>query len=135
MRVDSGPWDDSGGCPVTTPDEFFSDKALAKQLYEAVRQAIASLGEAGIRVGKSQIAFRRRIAFAWVWMPGQYLTGRPTAPLVLSVGLRRRAESPRWKQVVESAPGRFTHHLELYAVPDVDAEVRAWLREAWEAAE
>jgi hypothetical protein len=79
---------------VTTPDEFFSDKALAKQLYEAVRQAIASLG----------------------------------------VGLRRRAESPRWKQVVESAPGRFTYHLELYAVPDVDAEVRAWLREAWEAA-
>ncbi len=90
---------------MTTPDEFFSDKALAKQLYEAVCQAIASLGEAGIRVGKSQIAFRRG-----------------------------RAESPCWKQVVEPAPGRFTHHLELYAVTDIDEEVRDWLREAWEAA-
>ncbi len=113
-----------------TPDEFFSDNVLARQLYEAVCQEIAAIGETGLRVGKSQIAFRRRRAFAWVWTPGQYLTGRPTAPLVLTLALRRHDESPRWKQIVEPAPGRFMHHLELYAVADVDAEVRGWLREA-----
>jgi len=119
---------------VTTPDEFFADKPLAKQLYEAVHQEIEALGETSLRVGRSQIAFRRRRAFAWVWMPGQSLTGRPAAPLVLPLGLRRRDESPRWKQGVEPAPGRCTHHLELHAVTDIDAEVRQWLREAWEAA-
>ena len=45
-----------------------------------------------------------------------------------------RDHSPRWKQVVEPAPGRFTHHLELRSVDEVDDEVGGWLREAWEAA-
>jgi hypothetical protein len=50
---------------------------------------------------------------------------------VLTVGLRRRDGSPRWKQIVEPYPGRFTHHLELRSPGEVDAEVEAWLREAW----
>ena len=53
---------------------------------------------------------------------------------MLSVGLERRDESPRWKQVVEVRPGRFMHHLELRSADEIDDEVRAWLREAWELA-
>jgi hypothetical protein len=94
---------------------------------------IEGLGGVMLRVSKSQVAFRRRTAFAWVWMPEQYLH-RPAAPLVLTVGLRRRDPSPRWKQVVEPAPGRFTHHLELYSAADLDDDVRRWLLEAWEKA-
>ena len=41
---------------------------------------------------------------------------------------------PRWKQIVEPAPGRFMHHLEPYAREELDGEVAAWLREAWEGA-
>lgn len=37
--------------------------------------------------------------------------------------------------LAEPAPGRFTHHLELWAGDEIDDEVRAWLRQAWEAAE
>lgn len=66
-------------------------------------------------------------------MPGVYLRGQ-YAPLVLTLGLRRRHPSPRWKEVVEPAPGRFTHHLELNAAAEIDDEVRSWLREAWAAA-
>jgi hypothetical protein len=51
--------------------------------------------------------------------------------LVLSVFLRRRHGSPRWKEVVEPKPGRFTHHVELGAAKEVDNEVRGWLSEAW----
>jgi hypothetical protein len=36
--------------------------------------------------------------------------------------------------VVEPYPGRFIHHLELYATSDIDNEVRKWLQEAWTAA-
>lgn len=51
-----------------------------------------------------------------------------------TLGFRHRDLSPRWKEIVEPAPGRFAHHLELYAARDIDAEVKDWLRAAWEAA-
>lgn len=116
-----------------TPDEFFAGKPLPFALFTRVAQMVEALGPASLRATKSQIAFRRRRAFAWVWMPERYLR-RPAAPLVLSLALPRRDGSPRWKEVVEPAPGRFMHHLELSDVAELDDEVRAWLRQAWEAA-
>ncbi len=103
------------------------------QLFEAVRLAIEDIGPVEVRLSKSQVSFRRRRPFAAVWMPGRYLRSK-TAPLVLTIYLRRREPSPRWKEVVEPAPGRFTHHLELYSTTDIDEEVRHWLQEAWTAA-
>ena len=66
-------------------------------------------------------------------MPGQYLCEK-TAPLVLTFSFHGRDESPRWKEVVQPAPDRYTHHLELFSTADVDDEVRGWLRDAWTAA-
>ena len=116
-----------------TPDEFFADQALPKELFAAIRQEVEALGQVSIRVTKSQIAFRRRRNFALVWMPGQYLRGR-VAPLVLTLSLPGRDQSLRWKEIVEPAPDRFTHHLEVYTPVDIDEQVRGWLRQAWEAA-
>jgi hypothetical protein len=116
-----------------TLDELFAGQEEARQIFEAVREAVEAVGPAEVRVTKSQVAFRRRQAFAWAWRPGAYLRGKH-APLVLTVGLRHREPSPRWKEVVEPTPGRFTHHLELRSAEEVDGEVCAWLREAWEAA-
>lgn len=82
---------------------------------------------------KSQVAFRRRKAFAWAWIPDRYLHG-DHAPLVLTLSFAERNESPRWKQIVQPTPKHFTHHLELWSETEIDAEVRSWLREAWEAA-
>jgi hypothetical protein len=114
-------------------DEFFAGQDESRGLFEAVRLALEAVGAVELSVTRSQIAFRRRKAFAWVWMPGKYLR-RKAAPLVLSIALRRRDRSPRWKEVVEPAPGRLMHHLELWSSREVDAEVRAWLDEAWNAA-
>lgn len=114
-------------------DAWLDGRPGARPLFEAVRGAIAGCGEASLRVSKAQVAFRRKRAFAWIWRPDDWLHGHH-APLVLTVGLRRRDASPRWKEVVEPRPGRFTHHLELHAPADVDAEARAWLAEAWAAA-
>jgi hypothetical protein len=117
-----------------TPDEFFAGQALPKELFAAVRQEIEALGQVSIRVTKSQIAFCWLRNFAWVWMPGRYLKAR-AAPLVLTLSLPWRDRSPRWKEIVEPAPGRFTHHLELHSTSDIDSPVRDWLRQAWEAAD
>jgi hypothetical protein len=122
-----------------TLDEFFAGQEQSRQLFDALRQVVEAIGPVELRVTKSQVAFRRTAvpsrpkAFAWAWRPGQYIRGR-TAPLVLTLGLRRRDASPRWKEIVEPTPGWFTHHLELYSGGDIDEEVRLWLREAWLAA-
>ncbi len=86
-----------------------------------------------LRVTKSQVAFIHQKAFAWAWVPGKYLKGK-TAPLVLTFSFRERDPSPRWKEIVEPYPGRFTHHLEIFNPADIDGEVRAWLRTAREGA-
>jgi hypothetical protein len=116
-----------------TPDEFFAGNDRSKALFEAVLRELDVLTEVNVSASKSQIAFRRRRTFAAVWMPGQYLK-RQTTPLVLTIYLDLRDPSSRWKQIVAPAPHRFTHHLELNSVSDIDDEVRAWLLKAWEQA-
>jgi hypothetical protein len=116
-----------------TLDEFFAGRDLSRRIFDALSRAIAELGPAELRVTKSQVAFRRRVGFAWAWVPGMYLRGEQ-APLVLTLSLRRRDASQRWKEIVEPAKERFTHHLELRGPDEVDAEVRAWLAEAWSGA-
>ena len=113
-----------------TIDEFFAGYALPREIFDGVRNAIDALGPNEIRISKSQISFRRRKAFAWLWMPCRYLRGK-TAPLVLTLSFHNRDGSPRWKEIVQPAPGRFTHHLELFTTADIDDEVSAWLRDAW----
>ena len=110
-------------------DAFFAGRPASRAVFEAVRAAVTAAGPAAVRVGRSQVAFRRRVGFAYAWVPGRVL--RSDVPLVLTVALRRRDASPRWKEVVEPRPGRFSHHLELRATAEVDDAVRAWIAEAW----
>ena len=112
---------------------YFAGDGAARKLFDALSAIVEQIGPAQIQVTRSQVAFRRRKAFAWAWRPAQYLGGE-RAPLVLTLGFRHRDTSPRWKEIVEPRPGYFTHHLELHAVADLDDEVRAWLSEAWAAA-
>jgi len=113
-----------------TVDEFFEGHEPSRQLFEAVQRTINEIGIAELRVTKSQIAFYRRKAFAWVWMPGKYLHGK-VAPLVLTFSFYRHDQSPRWKKIVKTTQRQYTHHLELHSVEDIDKEVRDWLADAW----
>ena len=116
-----------------TVDEFFGDAVLARRLFDALAAEIERFGRASVRVSKSQVAFRRRKNIAVVWLPGKYLRP-PVAPLVLTLSFPKRDASPRWKQITQVAPKRFTHHLELHALKDINAQVRGWLHAAWKAA-
>ena len=113
-----------------TLDEFFAGCEQSRRIFAALQEAVGTVGAAELSVTKSQVAFYRRRAFAWAWMPGAYLRGKQ-APLVLTLSLRRRDPSPRWKAIVEPVPGRFTHHMELYSSAEIDDEMRARLQEAW----
>lgn len=116
-----------------TLDEFFSGHEESRRIFDTLRAAIDELAPTEIRVTESQVAFRRGRAFAWAWVPDRYLRGGH-APLVLTMSFAKRDNSRRWKEIVELAPGRFTHHLELHTESEIDDEVRCWLQETWEAA-
>lgn len=124
-----------GRAEEITLDEFFAGfDPLSRELFDAVRAHVESLGPVEVRASKSQVAFRARTAFAWAWIPLRYLKGEGFAPLVLTIGLRRRDPSPRWKHIAEPQPGLLVHHLELRSAEQLDDEVLDWLREAREGA-
>ena len=118
------------------PEDLFSGRPEALAVVERVRSvldATSGIGPVEVRTTKSQVAFRRRRGFAYLWRPGQYLAN-PGAEVVLSIALGRRDGSPRFKEVVHPAPTVWMHHLELDGPDDVDDEVVGWLREAADAA-
>lgn len=112
-----------------TPEEFFAGSPLGLAVLARVSAAVEAVGGAHVQVTRSQIAFRRRRGFAYLWRPEQYLR-RPAAEVVLSVVLDRHDTSPRWKEVAHPSPAHWMHHLELRAPTEVDDEVLGWLREA-----
>ena len=120
-----------------TPDidsvaDFFAGHPDGAAVAAAVIASVDAMGPHTIRVTRSQVAFRRRWGFAWLWRPGQYV--RSQVPAVLSVALPVRDGSSRWKEVVQPSPGRWMHHLELSSPDEVDDDVHVWLRRAYDAA-
>lgn len=115
---------------MSSVQEFFTGYKESEVIFDALSATINLLGPLVFQVSKSQIAVRHRRPFAWVWVPARYLRGH-VAPLVLSIALRRRDPSPRWKEIVEPAKGRLMHHLELREVGEIDGEVYQWLAEAY----
>lgn len=116
-----------------TPREFFADSPAGWALFERVAAVIDTLPVVQVRVSKSQISFRGRRGFAYVWRPGRYV--RSGVPAVLSIALDRQLDSPRFKQVVHPSPQVWMHHLELRHTAEVDSEVADWLRQAYESAD
>ncbi|HEX6207730.1 MAG TPA: DUF5655 domain-containing protein [Actinomycetota bacterium] len=118
---------------LQTPEEYFEGHPEALKIFRWVRRTVEATGPATIGVSRSEVAFRRRRGFAWLWMPGRWLRD-PAAEVVLSFALPRRDRSPRLKEVVEPRPGLWMHHLEVHDPDEMDDEVSEWLREAFEAA-
>jgi hypothetical protein len=115
-----------------TPEDYFDGFPEGLALYKAVEDAIATIGQATVRVTKSQIAFRRRKGFAYVWRPGQHV--KSEVPAVLSIALPREVASKRFKSVVHPSIKVWMHHIELNMPAQIDDEVREWLTEAYDNA-
>lgn len=125
--------DGPGAAPATVA-EFFADAPLGVAVHDAIIRALTDGGAAvEVRVSRSQVAFRARRGFAWLWRPPMYLRD-PAADVVLSIALERADSSPRFKEVAHPSPRVWQHHLELHGVGDIDDDVVAWLREARDSA-
>jgi hypothetical protein len=114
-----------------SPEKFFEGHDTALAVYRRVRAIVESFGQVETRTTKSQVAFRAARGFAYLWLPGRWLT-KPLAEVVLSIALRRPLESPRFKEIVQPSGHVWMHHLEVLSAEEVDDEVREWLREAYD---
>jgi hypothetical protein len=117
---------------ASTPEQVFSGSPDGLRICAAVQRLIARHAQATMRTTTSQVAFRNRRGFAYVWNPRRHL--KTNVPAVLSIAMPRRLESGRFKEIVSPSRGIWMHHLELNGVDEVDGEVADWLAEAFEAA-
>jgi hypothetical protein len=109
--------------------ERLSASRTGEAALRRVRAEIARLGGAEERPSKSQVVFRRRRGFVYLWVPGQYVAS--DVPVVVSLALATQVRSPRFKEVVQTPGGAWMHHLEVRRLADLDAEVRGWIARAY----
>lgn len=106
---------------------FFSQAPQALMLYEALEAEIISRWpDVTIHVQKSQIAFDNGRRFAFASLRGK--------KLVVTFGLGERVDSPRIAQAVEPYPNRWTHHVMVQSVDELDDELFCWIEQAYEFA-
>ena len=118
-----------GDTAERSPEDLFAGFPDSLAIFRRVQQAVSTIGEASAVVTKSQVAFRRRKGFAYVWRPGQYL--HSDVPAVLSIALPHEVESDRFKEVVHPSTNVWMHHLELRTPSQIDVQVRRWLEMAY----
>lgn len=118
-----------GDAAERSPEDLFEGFPEVVAILRRVQRAVLTIGEASVAVSKSQVAFRRRRGFAYVWRPGQYI--HSDVPAVLSIALPHEVRSDRFKEVVHPSTNVWMHHLELHTPSQIDDEVHGWLEEAY----
>ena len=113
---------------------FFRGHADALPLYQQLETLILQqTPDAGIKVSKTQISFSNRRGFAFVsFNPCRKAKDRPSVWMTVTFGLNCRKDSPRIDAATEPYPSRWTHHVMVGSLDELDEELMGWLREAAE---
>ena len=115
---------------------FFNGRPEALPLYEAFEKRLLSeLEGVVVQPQKSQITLKNRRVFgAGSFLPARKAKDRPNPYITVTLGLNRRLDSLRVDKASEPYPGRWTHHLVIGATDEIDDELMAWVREAYDFA-
>lgn len=115
-----------------TMDElmFFDGKPGALALYEAFREKLFALfPDVAFQVQKTQITFRNPKVFCCVSLAK--MKGANGEYIVVTFGLGQRLVSPRVWVAAEPYPGRWTHHVPVWDMEELDEELLDWVRQAY----
>lgn len=115
---------------------FFGAHMDAYPIYEYLEaQILRRIPDVKIKVSKTQISFSRKCGFAFVsFNPSRKAADRPEVWMTVTFGLGYRKESPRIDVATEPYPGRWTHHVMVGSIADIDGELLSWITEAAEFA-
>ena len=111
---------------------FFEGHMDALTLYEKLEERILSeINNVRIKAQKSQISFYNRHMFACVsFSKVRKAKDRPAHYIVVTFGLDHRLESPRIDVATEPYPNRWTHHVLISNLDEIDDELMRWIYEA-----
>jgi hypothetical protein len=116
----------SHSCVRRTRTDFLKDKPdSAKALFDGFVRLVEECGPILMAPAKTRVGFQVKMIFASV----NRLTDRALDAHVI---LARRFEHPRFRKIESLSPGNHVHHFRIHGPEDLDDEVRAWLREAYE---
>lgn len=113
-------------CGKYTVEDFLIGKGQeAESLYRAFEKLVLGLGPVLLAPAKTRVGFQERMIFAAV---NKLTSDKLEAHVVLA----RRLESPRFAKIETISPRNHVHHFTIRHVREVDEEVAAWLREAYQ---
>jgi predicted transport protein len=117
-RLDEDPGDMLAG-------QYMGKEAL-RPVYDALEAYVRTLGgDVEISPKKTSVAFRRSKNFAVV---------TPATKSRIDLGLNLKG-TPGTGRLLEEKPGSMcTHKVRLESMADIDAELKSWLKEAYEKA-
>ena len=112
--------------------QFFDSHPDAFPLYDKFEKCVTEhVPEARIKVQKTQISFYNRHMFACVsFARVRKKKDCPDSYIVVTFGLDYRAVSPRIDIATEPYPNRWTHHVLISELSEIDDELMAWVEEA-----
>lgn len=113
---------------------FFDKSPLAIPLYEEFEQRVLSgIDDVSIRIQKTQIAFSKKYNFAFVsFLPVHKAKERPSTYIVVTFGLGYKKQSSRIDIATEPYKNRWTHHILISNLDEIDDELMSWVKEASE---
>jgi hypothetical protein len=118
----------SHACGRFTLASHFKRKSPAvRAIFEKVLRVAKRNGPITVLPEKTRIAFQVRMSFAAFVIRKNWIDGH--------VVLARRFENPRFRRIETFSPRNHLHAFRFERVEEVDAEVSAWLAEAYQVGE
>lgn len=116
---------------------FFGQSRGALPLYEAFAGKLAAqFPDTKMKVQKTQITFSNRHVYACVsFLRVKKKAELPESFFVLTLGLPYPLESGRVAAKTEPYPGRWTTHLVISEMADLDEELFSWVEQAYRFSE
>lgn len=116
---------------------FFEGHMAALPLYEAFAgELFRRFPETSMRVQKSQITFSNRHVYACVsFVRVKRKAELPPAYIVVTLGLDHPLDSDRVAMKTEPYPGRWTTHIVVDDLAELDDAFWSWAAQAYEFAE
>lgn len=102
---------------------FFHGHEAAHHLFHDLLRRMEPVGPFGLTATKSRVALTARTRFLWCH------EANDDGAIWIGFLLPHRVESPRLRSGL--AGGRWSHHTKIRNAADLDAELLAWLREAY----
>lgn len=112
---------------------FFEGHLSALPLYEAFEaEVFRRFPNTSLKVQKSQISFSNRHIFACVsFARVKKKAELPSPYIVITLGLSYPLESDRVAVKTEPYPGRWTTHIVIGTLEELDEELFGWVQQAY----